>query len=331
LIVVLDGPGNELDIQKHFATCLSDGHSVLSINHDNIKQGVTDIADKLKPKEDIYTFGLDFGNNYAFLTYCLYNSYTITNKIWSIPCLEEPDIARYVFKQKNIPTVNYTYNCEPFVSFTWTAVDIYYNAIHNVKDFNIGDVLISKYGDYWKVSTSEYEKQRQRAIRDLLCSSKVKKVLDIGCYLGYLDDLLEMNGIDVIRTDISIEAINHNPKVLDYKKLTQDDLKELCSQVDCVLLASVLYAYKEDDSLIEKLFKAILEVKPKFILYEDAVVNFSSGDNPWIELFSRMGYNVKEKRAVDSCVEEFFDNKNIIRIGSVSNLLEHYVANEESK
>lgn len=320
MIIVPEGK----EVEPFFLTAVSDNHRILAVNDKFIATGVQDLRPEVVKDKEIYTFGLDDGEVSASLTYHLYNQYCNTHKIWCIPYLEEPEVARYIVKQKDHPNVSYLHNCEPFINFTWSAVDLYYNAIYKVNDFHIGDVLISKYGDYWKVSDSEYEKSRQRNVRDLLCSNKVNKVLDIGCYLGQLDDLLEMNGIQVIRTDISVEAMRNNVKVLDYRKLTEENLVELCKDVDCVMFASVLYAYEdENDSNVAKIFNAIKISSPKYIMYEDSKVNFSLG-NKWLELFGRMGYSVKDSIMLAPAIEEFYDNKNIRRLGSISIIMEHY-------
>jgi hypothetical protein len=134
-----------------------------------------------------------------------------------------------------------------------------------------------------------------------------------------------MNGIDVIRTDISPEVLNRDSRVKDLRKLSVDDLVSILKEADCVLFASVLFAYSELSSELKSILEAIKKAKPKYILYEDSHLNFSYFvSSYWTEVFSTWGYSQLDILNLDPAVETFYENKSIRRHGSYTVLLKHF-------
>jgi hypothetical protein len=317
---------------RHFASYAETGHRIIRVNMKNIRPALDRLAKEIPRGEEVYTMGMDIDPESARITYHAFNHFPNPKRIRCVCVLEDPDSVRYVYKQDRYPSMPYYYNSEPFIRYDYRDVDIYYHSVCQPGNFGETSVLISKYGDFWGVSESKYERLRMENVKQLACIHKIKKILDIGSYLGQLDDLLELNGIKVTRTDINSEILANDSRVLDFCKLSVDSLTELCKSVNCVLFASILFAYTEKSKEIDKILVALARANPRYILYEDSCLNFGNGSsNEWLEFFSRLGYTLKEDRKLDQAVENFHGKKSIQRSGSVSILLEHYTYHPQGK
>ena len=327
MIVIPNVPNYAELLERHFRSPVLDGHSVLVIDcRENISKHLE--AERVKGNDDgkeIYTLGFDWSSMSSELTFAIYNCFP-NRKIITVPKLEEPDRVQYIYKQKDFPNVDACYNAEPYITHDWKTARLYYNSVCHPSDFDKGGLMVEDYGDFWNVNDSEYEKQRMRSVRDIIARDKIKHVFDVGSYLGQLADLLEMNSVDVVRTDIALEVLHKDIRVLNLRMLSLDDIANLIN--DCVLFASVLFAYDPLTEPVNTIMGAINRKKPKYIVYEDSALNFNDVFNPnnkWVEYFGQLGYYILgEVKQTQMVIEPFYGRKNIRRHGSVAMILKHY-------
>lgn len=334
MIIIPQVPDFKNLVEKHFHSPSIEGHDVIAVARDNDDwHNLLRVAMQDNPDDDkeIFTFGFDHSTDCTELSYAIYTRF-INRAIWCVPVIEDPDRVQYMYKQMLMPHVMSLYNAEPYISYASDEVDLYYNSVCHPASYVGLDIMIKKFGDVWRVKDSEYESKRMRNVKNIVCSHKIHHVFDVGSYLGYLDDLLEVNGVDVYRTDICPEVLKLDDKANNLRSMNVDRIAEEIQ--DCVLFASVLFAYSPDSGLdesIQNVLAAIEKKKPAYIVYEDSVLNFpvrSIPTNKWIEHFARLGYFLAgETQYVEEAVETFYGKKNIRRHGSVSVILKHFGAN----